>query len=170
MFALRSFRLPSSSSSIRRFLSSEVKKEAGVVKWYDSAKGYGFITVQDNDYFVHHSSIVGIGPKILAAGDAVEFVPDTATEKGNPKAFNVTGPKGQLIQRVHSERSPPSWNKFVSVFTKSFKDHDVLNLRITVPAGASVNVLSNDKKRRTASTRPATPAAPATPAPAATEN
>ena len=47
----------------------------GVVKWFDSKKGYGFISREDGlqDVFVHHSGIVGEGFKVLYEGDRVEF-------------------------------------------------------------------------------------------------
>lgn len=46
----------------------------GKVKWFNDAKGYGFIS-QDNgpDVFVHHSSIEAKGFRSLAEGEAVEF-------------------------------------------------------------------------------------------------
>lgn len=60
----------------------------GKVKWFDSRKGFGFIT-QDSgqDVFVHHSSIIGTGYKNLNEGDQVTF-DAVAGEKG-PKAENV---------------------------------------------------------------------------------
>jgi cold shock protein len=46
----------------------------GKVKWFNDAKGYGFITVEDGkDVFVHHSSIQGEGFKTLKEGQEVEF-------------------------------------------------------------------------------------------------
>jgi CspA family cold shock protein len=46
----------------------------GKVKWFNDAKGYGFITGEDGkDVFVHHSSITGEGFKTLKEGQDVEF-------------------------------------------------------------------------------------------------
>jgi cold shock protein len=61
----------------------------GTVKWFNESKGFGFITAEDNqDVFVHYSSIQSNGFKSLAEGDAVSF----DIEKGpkGPKAVNVT--------------------------------------------------------------------------------
>jgi len=62
----------------------------GTVKWFNDAKGYGFITPEDGgkDLFVHHSNISGEGFKSLAENDKVEFEPREG-EKG-PEATNVT--------------------------------------------------------------------------------
>jgi CspA family cold shock protein len=47
----------------------------GKVKWFNDAKGFGFIVAEENgeDVFVHHSNIEGTGFKTLAEGQSVSF-------------------------------------------------------------------------------------------------
>jgi CspA family cold shock protein len=48
--------------------------EKGVVKWFNGAKGYGFIQRETGeDVFVHYKAIVGEGYRTLNEGDKVEF-------------------------------------------------------------------------------------------------
>ncbi len=61
----------------------------GTVKWFNSSKGYGFITsdeVQD-DVFVHYTAIEGDGYKTLNEGDEVSF--EITQGKKGPTATNV---------------------------------------------------------------------------------
>ena len=61
----------------------------GTVKWFNDAKGYGFISPDGGgkDVFVHHSNISGEGFKSLAEGAKVEF--DTQEGQKGPEAANV---------------------------------------------------------------------------------
>ena len=50
-------------------------RETGTVKWFNDAKGFGFIQRESgDDVFVHHSAIQGEGFKSLAEGQKVEFL------------------------------------------------------------------------------------------------
>ena len=51
-----------------------VAQYKGVVKWFNNAKGFGFIGREDGlDVFVHYSAIQSDGYKTLKEGDEVEF-------------------------------------------------------------------------------------------------
>jgi CspA family cold shock protein len=64
-------------------------RTTGTVKWFNDAKGFGFITPEGGakDCFVHHSAIIGEGFRSLAEGERVEF--DV-----------VDGPKGPAAEKV----------------------------------------------------------------------
>ncbi|MBI4549039.1 MAG: cold shock domain-containing protein [Ignavibacteriae bacterium] len=60
--------------------------EKGTVKWFNGAKGYGFITREKgDDVFVHFKAIAGDGYRNLTDGDRVEF----EVEHG-PKGLQAT--------------------------------------------------------------------------------
>lgn len=69
------------------------KSMTGTVKWFNDAKGFGFITPAGSaggkgaDVFVHFSSISGDGFKSLAEGDEVEFEVEQGAK--GPQAANV---------------------------------------------------------------------------------
>ncbi|WP_105102244.1 cold-shock protein [Microbulbifer pacificus] len=66
-------------------MSNTVK---GTVKWFDEAKGFGFIQQQSGpDVFAHFSAIASTGFRTLTEGQAVEF---TVTQgKKGPQAENI---------------------------------------------------------------------------------
>jgi cold shock protein len=60
----------------------------GTVKWFNSAKGYGFIAHEGGkDVFVHYSAIESDGYRSLAEGDKVEFSIEDSPK--GPQATNV---------------------------------------------------------------------------------
>ena len=61
----------------------------GTVKWFNDAKGYGFIAPDGGgkDLFVHHSNIAGSGFKSLAENARVEY--DEREGQKGPEAINV---------------------------------------------------------------------------------
>jgi CspA family cold shock protein len=62
----------------------------GTVKWFNDAKGFGFITPEngDKDVFVHFSAIQGGGFRSLVEGQRVEF--EVTDGPKGPQASNVT--------------------------------------------------------------------------------
>jgi CspA family cold shock protein len=55
--------------------------ETGTVKWFNNAKGYGFIARESGeDLFVHFKSILGEGYKTLKQGETVEFEVEQGTK------------------------------------------------------------------------------------------
>ena len=63
--------------------------ETGVVKWFNAAKGYGFITRdKGDDVFVHYREIQSEGYKTLEEGDRVQF--EVGESPKGPNATNVT--------------------------------------------------------------------------------
>ena len=72
----------------------------GKVKWFNNAKGYGFIERDGgSDVFVHYSSIAGDGFKTLDEGDAVQF--DVVEGEKGLRATNV-------VCKSPSEEKQPS--------------------------------------------------------------
>lgn len=77
------------------FCGKQYKMALGTVKWFNDAKGYGFISRADDgkDVFVHYSSISGDGFRTLNQGQEVEYE-------------EVDGPKGLFAARVLGTAAP----------------------------------------------------------------
>lgn len=82
-------------------------KFLGTVKWFNSAKGFGFVTPNDqslSDIFVHQSSIHADGFRSLGENEVIEFNVIT-DEEGKSKAVDVTGPNGDFVQGAPKRES-----------------------------------------------------------------
>ena len=74
---------------MRIFGKEGVTVTKGIVKWFNSSKGYGFIEQENGpDVFVHHTGINATGFKTLYEGDSVTF--DIEQGPKGPAAVNVT--------------------------------------------------------------------------------
>jgi CspA family cold shock protein len=93
VIADRSERLPWLQSPVRLLTQVQGRREPvaqykGKVKWFNNAKGYGFIGREDGpDVFVHYSAIQLDGYKTLKEGDDVEF--DIVQGQKGPQADAV---------------------------------------------------------------------------------
>lgn len=76
------------SAEVQRDVVLDASVEIGTVKWFNNAKGWGFISRQDgSDVFVHYSQIRGDGYRTLRQGQEVRFL-------------LRTGPRGQFAEAV----------------------------------------------------------------------
>ena len=75
----------------------------GKVKWFNDAKGYGFVERDGGeDVFVHYSAITGEGYRTLGEGALVEF--DIEEDAKGPRATNVV-----VIKSGEGPAEEPSW-------------------------------------------------------------
>jgi CspA family cold shock protein len=78
---------PDKAAAERRF--TRMSRTSGTVKWFNEAKGFGFITTDGGeDVFVHFTAIQGNGFRTLAEGASVEF--DVQQGPKGLQAANVT--------------------------------------------------------------------------------
>lgn len=71
------------------FIQESANMAKGIVKWFNDAKGFGFIEQENGeDVFVHHTGINGEGFRSLNEGDHVTF--DIENGQKGPAAANVT--------------------------------------------------------------------------------
>ena len=94
----------------------------GTVKWFNSSKGFGFITPDDGgeDLFVHQTEIKSEGFRTLQEGEKVGYEP--IEDKGKMKAVNVTSTDGGAVKggsgggrgRGGGRQQPRKWPEGVS--------------------------------------------------------
>jgi len=104
----------------------------GIVKWFNTKSGFGFITVCDEgdqvgkEIFVHHSSLPGTHYMYLIKGEYIEFdLVKSANDKHEFIAQNVTGIKGGIIMcETRRLDSNPSVQREPSVREPSVQSTD----------------------------------------------
>jgi CspA family cold shock protein len=85
-----------------------MERKTGCVKWFNARKGYGFITCDHDDVFVHQSSIGTAGYRYLVPGEYVEFTLGPVPNKPNSTmAKDVSGiARGPLMCETRAQNAP----------------------------------------------------------------
>jgi len=87
--------------------STDSQQETGTVKWFDSAKGFGFITKSDGtDLFAHFSHIQADGFKVLEEGQKVAFSIAQGPKGPYASAITVTDSSGAQPRRRTTRQNP----------------------------------------------------------------
>jgi cold shock CspA family protein len=109
MFAVSRVFAGAFKASTRAALDVRRFKSTGRVQFFDSVKGFGFITPEDgsDDVFVHQSNIHAKGFRDLAEGEEVEYDLDVDPRRGKLSALNVTGPEGAFVKGTSFESRRP---------------------------------------------------------------
>lgn len=105
----------------------------GTVKWFDTQKGYGFITDSEGkDVFVHHSNIIMDKFRYLNEDDIVNFELGTGND-GRQQAVNVQ----TILSRKMVENSLNEENLYMQVMNDSYKvtKYQVIDRNNTIQAG-----------------------------------
>jgi protein lin-28 len=91
--------------------ASPSKKLSGTCKWFNSKKGFGFISpsVSGPDVFVHQTVIHAEGFRSLGEGEQVEYSVETDSA-GKIKAVDVTGPGGAYVKGAPKPNYQPRRN------------------------------------------------------------
>eukprot|EP00527_Entomoneis_sp_CCMP2396_P009082 CAMPEP_0198136940 /NCGR_PEP_ID=MMETSP1443-20131203/495_1 /TAXON_ID=186043 /ORGANISM="Entomoneis sp., Strain CCMP2396" /LENGTH=133 /DNA_ID=CAMNT_0043798247 /DNA_START=149 /DNA_END=550 /DNA_ORIENTATION=- len=95
---------PAAPAAFQRMYFATVE---GTVKWFDTKKGFGFISPADGteDVFVHQSVIHSTGFRSLADGEPVEM--EIIEESKGRKATKVTGPDGDYVKGAPRQSFEP---------------------------------------------------------------
>ena len=96
----------------------------GQVKWFNIKSGYGFITADDNDIFVHYSNVLSnTSYKYLVLGENVEFeLTKSVNESHVYQANAVTGLNGgKLMCEIRHKQNNEKTDDFTRVISKRSK-------------------------------------------------
>ncbi|CAB9500240.1 sensitive element-binding protein 1 [Seminavis robusta] len=97
----------SATSNTALFMSDSEDLKTGTVKWFNTMKGFGFISPTDGsgDVFVHQTAIKSQGFRSLADGEEVEYF-EELDQQGRKRAVRVTGPDGEDVQGAPFRPAP----------------------------------------------------------------
>jgi cold shock protein len=104
------YRLNGFRSVSKQFFKEVKTMKTGKVKWFNNAKGYGFIQADnsDEDLFAHYSTIQMDGYRTLKAGQSVQF--ETKPGDKGTHAINIR-PAGQEAQSFSAPDTDPATNR-----------------------------------------------------------
>jgi CspA family cold shock protein len=104
----------------------------GTVKWFDSEKGYGFITPDDGgkDLFVHHTGIAGSGFKSLDEGESVSY--EVSAGRKGPQAQNVSRVSNGPDFERRTLRVPMEVEEAARILAEHFDPEDLYQAMIRV--------------------------------------
>lgn len=97
-------------TAAQQMMPQKTGRPTGVVKFFDSKKGFGFITPDDQseDIFVHFSAIKGDGYRSLQAEQKVQYEVSFDQNKQKNRAIEVTDENGNVLP----ESAPPAYDDF----------------------------------------------------------
>ena len=151
-----------SRNGSRRNLEShpvDAPRVRGRVKWFNYHKGFGFITMDDEDdeVFVHQSNIKFDGFRSLREEEEVEF--DLVIgEDGKKKAFNVTGPDGRPPQGVGEammQHLHPKMHR--GMHRGMYRGMNMMNVMMNVPSMSGLTANGQGNPLGATALRPAGP-------------
>lgn len=111
----------------------EIQKMQGTVKWFDTQKGYGFITDSEGkDVFVHHSNIIMDKFRCLNEDDIVNYELGTGNNE-RPQAVNVQ----PILSRKMVEDSLKEESLYIQTMKDSYKvtKYQVIDQNNVIQAG-----------------------------------
>ena len=117
---------------------SEVIK--GTVKWFNDAKGFGFIEHERGDVFVHFSAIESAGFKTLKNGEEVQYELEDGDKGLHAKKVIRLNPPKDLVSQIEIERTGPSAQSTESINDPAQANETletVTSAKVSTQAGAA---------------------------------
>jgi cold shock CspA family protein len=119
-------------------------RKSGAVKWFNTQKGFGFITPEDGsaDVFVHQTAIYAPGFRSLAEGEAVEYEVSVSAASQRPRMLRPPR-AAQLVERPFAHPRPSSSPDLCAQIETS-ADGRIRALSVTGPNGDYVRGAPRD--------------------------